>query len=80
MHRRRPPQNVLLYDAKIEVFRDPREDLMSGEVRYKLRKSVSHFNHLTSMPCGTCPVFDVCSDGGSISPATCVYMAKWLDF
>jgi hypothetical protein len=35
---------------------------------------------LTSVPCGVCPVFDRCHDGGVISPATCVYFQKWLDF
>lgn len=35
---------------------------------------------LTSVPCGTCPVFSECHDGGVISPQTCVYYDKWLDF
>lgn len=35
---------------------------------------------LTSVPCGRCPVIDQCRDGGLISPQTCEYYQKWLDF
>ena len=28
-------------------------------------------------PCGVCPVFDVCSDAGIISPSSCVYIDAW---
>uniref|UniRef100_A0A7S0UN05 DNA-directed RNA polymerase III subunit RPC6 n=1 Tax=Polytomella parva TaxID=51329 RepID=A0A7S0UN05_9CHLO len=35
---------------------------------------------LTDTPCGTCPVFDECRAGGLISPSTCVYFEKWLEF
>jgi len=38
------------------------------------------FTGLTSVPCGTCPVFDMCSDGGDINPKTCKYLSDWLDF
>lgn len=34
----------------------------------------------TSIPCGVCPVIDQCSEGGQISPQTCVYYQKWLEF
>ncbi|GAB1310610.1 34-kDa subunit of RNA polymerase III (C) [Madurella fahalii] len=33
---------------------------------------------LTEMPCGRCPVFDLCGEGGPVSPKTCVYMLEWL--
>ena len=35
-------------------------------------------NGLTESPCGTCPVFDLCEDGGPVSPANCVYFNRWL--
>ena len=35
---------------------------------------------LTSVPCGVCPVFNECHDGGVISPQTCIYYAEWLQF
>ncbi len=34
----------------------------------------------TDIPCGLCPVMDQCTDDGVISPATCVYYNKWLEF
>lgn len=34
----------------------------------------------TSIPCGMCPVLHDCHEGGVISPATCEYYAKWLEF
>ncbi|KAM3424847.1 DNA-directed RNA polymerase III subunit RPC6 [Cercospora zeina] len=33
---------------------------------------------LTQAPCGRCPVFDVCKQGGPINPQTCVYFDRWL--
>lgn len=35
---------------------------------------------LTSVPCGVCPVFADCRDDGPVSPATCEYYNKWLEF
>jgi len=36
-------------------------------------------NALTEAPCGRCPVFDLCEEGGPVSPSNCVYFTKWLD-
>lgn len=33
----------------------------------------------TSVPCGVCPVFNECVEGGKVSPQTCVYYGQWLD-
>ena len=30
------------------------------------------------LPCGVCPVAGECTDGGAVSPATCVYFTQWL--
>ena len=35
-------------------------------------------NPLTDIPCGKCPVFEFCKDGGPVSPSLCVYFKKWL--
>ncbi|KAM7188453.1 DNA-directed RNA polymerase [Naviculisporaceae sp. PSN 640] len=35
-------------------------------------------NGLTEVPCGACPVFDICEEGGPVSPSTCVYIPRWL--
>jgi DNA-directed RNA polymerase III subunit RPC6 len=36
-------------------------------------------NGLTETPCGRCPVFDLCEEGGPVSPSNCVYFVQWLD-
>lgn len=33
----------------------------------------------TSIPCGVCPVFGECVEGGAVSPQTCVYYKQWLE-
>ncbi|KAJ6944985.1 hypothetical protein NC651_000118 [Populus alba x Populus x berolinensis] len=35
---------------------------------------------LASIPCGVCPRISHCTPDGIISPKTCVYYQKWLDF
>ncbi|KAJ4716921.1 DNA-directed RNA polymerase III subunit RPC6 [Melia azedarach] len=35
---------------------------------------------LASVPCGVCPQINLCTPDGIISPKTCVYYTKWLDF
>jgi len=35
-------------------------------------------NGLTEAPCGRCPVFNLCEEGGPVSPNNCVYFLQWL--
>ncbi|KAI4373079.1 hypothetical protein MLD38_011242 [Melastoma candidum] len=35
---------------------------------------------MASVPCGVCPHLRECTPGGIISPTTCDYFTKWLDF
>ncbi|KAM0029708.1 putative RNA polymerase Rpc34, winged helix-like DNA-binding domain superfamily [Helianthus debilis subsp. tardiflorus] len=35
---------------------------------------------MASIPCGVCPRIRECTPDGLISPTTCVYYTKWLDF
>ncbi|KAL9631555.1 MAG: hypothetical protein Q9164_005826 [Protoblastenia rupestris] len=37
-------------------------------------------NGLTEAPCGRCPVFDFCEEGGLVSAKTCPYFQEWLAF
>ncbi|KFA64486.1 hypothetical protein S40285_01076 [Stachybotrys chlorohalonatus IBT 40285] len=32
----------------------------------------------TEAPCGRCPVFEICEEGGPVGPSNCVYFTKWL--
>ncbi|EMC99857.1 hypothetical protein BAUCODRAFT_63420 [Baudoinia panamericana UAMH 10762] len=36
-------------------------------------------NGLTEAPCGRCPVFDLCEEGGPINASSCVYWAAWIE-
>lgn len=47
-------------------------------VKYKLCKSLE--SPLTWIPCNSCIVQHKCSIGGLISPSTCQYYKKWLEF
>jgi DNA-directed RNA polymerase III subunit RPC6 len=35
-------------------------------------------NFFTDIPCGKCPVFEFCKEGGPVNPADCVYLSNWL--
>lgn len=37
-------------------------------------------NALTDIPCGRCPVFEMCGDVGPITPSKCEYLKKWMEF
>ncbi|KAL2756540.1 hypothetical protein ACRALDRAFT_1048842 [Sodiomyces alcalophilus JCM 7366] len=36
-------------------------------------------NGFTEAPCGRCPVFDLCEEGGPVSASNCIYFQQWLD-
>jgi len=71
--------NTLVYDGRIEETKDPRPGAKRNAVMYKL-SHVSMPNFLTQIPCGKCPVFDLCGPEGDINPNNCVYFAEWLSF
>jgi len=35
-------------------------------------------NGLTEAPCGRCPVFDICEEGGPVNARSCTYFQDWL--
>jgi hypothetical protein len=37
-------------------------------------------DHITSTPCGVCPVAAKCEPGGLISPTSCIYISQWMEF
>lgn len=64
---------TMLYDGAIEEFA-----VADGVECFRVSAGTPSANQLTSVPCGTCPVFKSCVPGGVISPERCVYMAEWL--
>uniref|UniRef100_A0A8C1AEH2 Polymerase (RNA) III (DNA directed) polypeptide F n=1 Tax=Cyprinus carpio carpio TaxID=630221 RepID=A0A8C1AEH2_CYPCA len=77
--------NTLIFDGKVEMTIIAAKEGTVGSVdgEMKLYRGVNPIIQPTGLvktPCGLCPVFDDCHEGGEISPSNCVYMAEWLDF
>ncbi|XP_028782831.1 DNA-directed RNA polymerase III subunit rpc6 [Neltuma alba] len=54
-----------------------------GRVCYRCKKKNKgepKIGAMASIPCGVCPRISACTPEGIISPKTCVYYQKWLDF
>ncbi|KAB1203366.1 DNA-directed RNA polymerase III subunit RPC6 [Morella rubra] len=55
-----------------------------GQVVYTCKskgiKGEPKIGAMASIPCGVCPHISLCTPDGVISPRTCVYFSKWLDF
>ncbi|CAN0928068.1 Probable DNA-directed RNA polymerase III subunit rpc6 [Linum grandiflorum] len=82
---------LVLDDALLELKSTGVEEFASipvGKVCYKAaaaggkRSSAveSRLGAMASVPCGVCPRIGSCTPDGVISPKTCVYFQKWLDF
>ncbi|XP_030052098.1 DNA-directed RNA polymerase III subunit RPC6 isoform X1 [Microcaecilia unicolor] len=77
--------NTLIYDGKVEMTIIAAKEGTVGSVdgQMKLYRAVNPIIHPTGImrtPCGLCPVFDDCYEGGEISPSNCAYMSEWLEF
>ncbi|XP_023575983.1 DNA-directed RNA polymerase III subunit RPC6 isoform X4 [Octodon degus] len=77
--------NTLIYDGKVEMTIIAAKEGTVGSVdgHMKLYRAVSPIippTGLVRAPCGLCPVFDDCHEGGEISPSNCIYMTEWLEF
>lgn len=71
---------TLVYDGKLEeVVTLPSVSSCDGSKVYKISRPIHPPTYFTDVPCGVCPVFDKCEEGGLISPETCLYMTQWLD-
>jgi DNA-directed RNA polymerase III subunit RPC6 len=86
--------NVLVYDGLVEsirvagklgyrTVRIPRQSLdrwaaAPNEEAAAKAAPPPRVNGYTEVPCGKCPVFDLCEEGGPVSASNCVYFKKWL--
>ncbi|XP_061353416.1 uncharacterized protein LOC133298171 [Gastrolobium bilobum] len=76
---------ILVMDDKIlEVKSTGFGDFASipdGRVCYRLKSKGGVIDGaMASIPCGVCPRIKFCAPNGVVSPTTCVYYQKWLDF
>jgi DNA-directed RNA polymerase III subunit RPC6 len=54
-------------------------DLDAATWMYKaVRSPRDQGNVWTDIPCGKCPVFEFCREGGPVNPESCVYYKTWL--
>lgn len=74
---------ALVYDGKIEKivsFSNNSSNRQETQNLYRVLKPLIGNAALMRIPCGVCQVYQDCHAGGSISPATCVYMKEWFEF
>ena len=75
--------NTLVYDGKVDAHESRRDNGMpyaEGTVFYTpAAMPMQLHSHLTSVPCGVCPVAADCHEGGTISPETCTYFRDWTE-
>lgn len=77
--------NVLIWDDKIEAITTNPARVMYRAIRKSAREmdiegdQGGPSNGLTQVPCGACPVFDICEEGGPVAPSNCEYFKRWLD-
>lgn len=62
-------------DEDGEVVREMHDMWMYKAVR---GSALEERNAWTDMPCGKCPVFDFCTEGGPVNPGNCIYFKEWL--
>jgi len=75
--------DTLIFDGRVEEISDPRGPTFLGEkyaTGFRATNLSVFRNGYTSVPCGVCPVFNMCSDEGKITPTTCEYFKSWLEF
>jgi DNA-directed RNA polymerase III subunit RPC6 len=66
--------NTVVYDGKAQKIMQT-----DGSYLYKAIESLLPPEGIVQSPCGLCCVMRHCSDIGSITPKTCVYMNEWLE-
>ncbi|KAJ1406450.1 Winged helix-like DNA-binding domain superfamily [Sesbania bispinosa] len=81
-------RTLVLDDEIMEVKSTGFGDFASvpvGRVCYKCKskggvRGEQKASAMASIPCGVCPRINFCTPDGIVSPKTCVYFQKWLDF
>ncbi|CAF0903965.1 unnamed protein product [Rotaria sp. Silwood1] len=74
---------TLICDGKIEkttVASTANNENGNRQNLYRSVKPMLDSSPVVRNPCGICPVFKDCHDDGLITPETCIYLNKWLDF
>ena len=67
--------DILCWDGKIVKVMDGKG---YKAVHPQIKDDRDIENGLTESPCGRCPVFDLCEEGGPVNARTCTYFQDWL--
>jgi DNA-directed RNA polymerase III subunit RPC6 len=70
--------DIMCYDDKIERVIAGSEGVAYKALRKSLLDEDERSSVLTEAPCGRCPVFDLCEEGGPVGPSNCEYFTEWL--
>lgn len=70
--------DIMCYDDKIERIIAGSEGVAYKALRKSLLDEDERGSVLTEAPCGRCPVFDLCEEGGPVGPSSCEYFNDWL--
>lgn len=70
--------DIMVLDKKIEEVDCGAYGIGYKVTRQSLKPMQDAFNVFTEAPCGRCPVFDLCEEGGPVGPSNCEYFNKWL--
>ncbi|CAF3332447.1 unnamed protein product [Rotaria socialis] len=74
---------TLISDGKVEkttVATTANNETGNRQSLYRSVRSMLDSSPVVRNPCGICPVFKDCHDDGLITPKTCIYLNKWLNF
>ena len=73
---------TLVYDVVLDAYsvEEQRGKDRVVTVKYgKSKQTVPESTPFTDIPCGVCPVFNNCHEGGPVAPEKCEYYKKWLE-
>ncbi|CZS95322.1 hypothetical protein WAI453_011305 [Rhynchosporium graminicola] len=70
--------DIMCYDDRIDRVINGSEGVSYRALRKSLRDEDEHNSLLSEVPCGRCPVFDLCEEGGPVGPSNCEYFNDWL--
>jgi len=70
------PSHLSLLNLSASLSSDKKQQIL----KHRLVKKGPLVSPFLNIPCSVCPVMDKCCEGGIISPSTCEYMTKWLEF
>merc|ERR1712093_974988 len=70
--------DIMCYDDRIDRVINGSEGVSYRALRKSLRDEEERNSLLSEVPCGRCPVFDLCEEGGPVSPSNCEYFNDWL--